>query len=71
MLILPVFLVLLIVLGELDMTTQLERVSGNNTNRNLLFIAIFYVTSILILLLTVFNANSFLPAMVSMRATDA
>jgi hypothetical protein len=30
--------------------------------------AIFYVTIILILLLSVFNANSFLPAMVTMRA---
>jgi hypothetical protein len=32
--------------------------------------AIFYVTSILILLLSVFNANYFLPAMVPMRVAQ-
>ena len=50
--------------------TQLEDVSGNNTIRNLrifIYTAILYLTSILILLLSVSNANSFLPAMVTMH----
>jgi len=53
--------------------TQLEGVSGNNTTRNLriiIYTCYFQCYKHTHMLLSVFNANSFLPAIVLMRVTD-